>query len=255
MNKTDWTIVKPWRGTAVEQEFNSLERIFQINGKQITKDDLSDVILYETNNIRFYIKRYIIAGKGLRKYIGRSRVRAEWENLFFFQNSGIAAANVVAYGEERRLGMFKRGALITQEQTNTTDLAQLVRQKSPMFNDSQWLNSVLDQVATIATILHDKCFIHTDLKWRNILITMGKEPQVLLIDCPTGSHWPKNLLFKKMVERGIIKDLACLDKTAKYVLRRSQRMYFYNQYTNTTKLSSKHKKQIRRILYFFEGRE
>ncbi|MDP0589576.1 MAG: lipopolysaccharide kinase InaA family protein [Candidatus Endonucleobacter bathymodioli] len=255
MNKTAWTIVKPWRGTAVEKVFGSLEQIFKINGKQITKDNLSDVILYETNNIRFYIKRYIMAGKGLRQYIGRSRIRAEWENLLFFQKTGIVSVKVVAYGEEHRLGMFKRGALITQEQTNTSDLAKLVRHKSPILNDSQWFNAVLDQVASIAKILHEHCFIHTDFKWRNILITMAKKPQVLLIDCPAGFRWPENFLFRRIVERGIIKDLACLDKVAKYALRRSQRMYFYHRYANTTKLSSKNKQQIRRVLCFFEGRE
>ena len=43
----DWTVTKTWQGTAVEQAFKSLDVVFKLQGKVITKDELSEVILIE----------------------------------------------------------------------------------------------------------------------------------------------------------------------------------------------------------------
>ena len=73
---------------------------------------------------------------------------------------------------------------------------------------------------------------------------------VYLIDCPAGSFW-----WGPMLRYRIIKDLACLDKVAKYQLTRSQRLRFYLQYRGRRRLSARDKRCIRRIVGFFEGRE
>ena len=256
----DWTVTKVWHESAVKKAFSSLEQVFQINGKKITKDKLSEVILFKKAGKRFYIKKYTSAGKGLRKYLGKSRIRSEWENMLFFYQLCIPTANVVAYGEERKAGIFKKGALITEELKNTTDLAQVANRDSSKLKDPAWLYPVISQIAGIARKLHRNRFIHTDFKWRNILATDSKPPRIYLIDCPAGYQWPK-LFCGKMVARGKIKDLACLDKVAKYNLSRTQRMRFYKLYlfgdikANHTSLSLNQKNQLRCILHFFDGRE
>ena len=53
----------------------------------------------------------------------------------------------------------------------------------------------------------------------------------------------------------IVKDLACLDKVAKYNLTRTQRLRFYLDYAQQNRLSTMDKQRIRRILGFFSGRE
>ena len=55
--------------------------------------------------------------------------------------------------------------------------------------------------------------------------------------------------------RGKIKDLACLDKIAKKQLSEIERLRFYLEYKAKTQLSVKDKKEIYRVLRFFEGRE
>ncbi|WP_263081131.1 lipopolysaccharide kinase InaA family protein [Endozoicomonas sp. Mp262] len=252
-----WNVTEPWQGTAIATVFGSLDRVFQLSGKTITKDALSEVILFEAADTRFYVKRYTAAGKGLRKYLGKSRIRAEWENMLFFHQLGLPAAKVVAYGEERRGGLFVRGALITEELKATTDMARLAHQHDARLKDPKWLYPVLQQIAEIAKTLHRARFIHTDFKWRNILVTGDSHPQVYLIDCPAGYQWPQRCCGKP-VARGIIKDLACLDKVAKYHLSPSQRLRFYKWYcfgNVKQKLSVAQKQQIRRIVAFFEGRE
>ncbi|MBQ9069635.1 MAG: fibronectin type III domain-containing protein [Eggerthellaceae bacterium] len=53
----------------------------------------------------------------------------------------------------------------------------------------------------------------------------------------------------------ITKDLACLDKVAKYHLSWTQRLRFYFQYTGRTTLNAADKERVRHIVRFCEGRE
>ena len=90
-------------------DFGSLKAVFALDGERLTKDPLSEVIRVERDGVRYYVKRYSGAGKGLRRFIGRPRVKAEWQNLMLFRRWGIPTAPIVAYGMERRGGAFLRG--------------------------------------------------------------------------------------------------------------------------------------------------
>ena len=91
--------------------------------------------------------------------------------MLFFHRLSIPTANVVGYGEERHYSFFKRGALITEELKATTDLAKLAHSNDALLKNSAWVKHVIEQVADIARELHSHHFIHTDFKWRNILVT------------------------------------------------------------------------------------
>ena len=236
--------------TAAEDAFADIGKVFSLTGERITDDRFSDVIKVNIEGTNYYVKRYTSGGNGLRRYAGRSRIRAEWENMLLFHELGVPAAKVVAYGEQKSFTMLKRGVLITEEVKNTLDLAEIVYRDVDFLKDKSWVNSIIEQVATAASKLHKNGFVHNDLKWRNILVTQEEHPQIALIDCPGGSK-----PFFPLLKRAIIKDLACLDKNGKYHLSNSERMNFYKLYTGSKTLSSKQKKQIKRILSFFEGRE
>jgi tRNA A-37 threonylcarbamoyl transferase component Bud32 len=98
--------------------------------------------------------------------------------------------------------------------------------------------------------MHGDGFVHNDLKWRNILVDVKGNPAVYLIDCPLGRRMRAPFLV-----RGKIKDLACLDKIAKKQLSEMERLRFYLEYKGKAQLSLKDKKEIYRVLRFFEGRE
>lgn len=102
----------------LHDDFGSVASVFALEGERLTKDPLSEVIRVERNGVRYYVKRYSGAGKGLRRYLGRARVKAEWQNLMLFRRWGIPTAPIVAYGMERRGGAFLRGALITRGGAN-----------------------------------------------------------------------------------------------------------------------------------------
>jgi hypothetical protein len=241
-----WTLLPAF--SALQAELGSLEAVFALQGEKLTSDPLSEVILIERDGVRYYVKRYWGAGKGLRRYLGRPRVKAEWQNLKNFAKWGIPTAPIVAYGLERTAGAFVRGALITRELEHTRDLAVMAKQGDPRLGDAAWVDGVSRQLAKATRALHDHHFAHNDLKWRNLLV--NQDGELFLIDCPTGSFW-----WGPFLRYRVIKDLACLDKVACKVLSRSQRLRFFLQYRGRERLSAADKRRVRQIVKFFEGRE
>lgn len=222
------------------EELHSLESVFRLEGQPITSDRLSDLILLERDGIRYYVKRYRLAGKGLRRYLGRSRMESEWRNLFYFRDWGIATAPVVAWGLERRGGLFHRGALVTREVINARDLASLADEGDARLTDRHWVDHISRQLAAMVRNFHDRGFTHNDLKWRNILV--DDRNQLFLIDCPGGTFWWGPFLRYRKV-----KDLGCLDHMARRHLSRSQRLRFYHYYSGNNRLSESDKKYIRQV--------
>lgn len=237
--------------------FADLDSVFALVGETVAKDPLSSVQKVLLADRVFYVKRYLGNGKnrrrrwfGLRQWLIRPRVRGEWENLRMFADWGIPTARLVAYGIERHFGGFVRGALITEELAGTVDLARLARERSPRLADRAWVGQVLAQVAAITRTLHEHGFAHNDLKWRNLLVGGEASPRVFLIDCPSGGFW-----WGPFLDYRVIKDLACLDKLAKYHLSKTQRLRFYLDYVQQRHLTPGDKRRLRRILRFFENRE
>lgn len=233
---------------AAQEAFSGLDQVFALQGEPIAQDPLSDVIRVAVGDERFYVKRYHAAGKGLRRILGRPRVKGEWQNLRFFKKLGIPVAPVVAWGLERRSGLFGRGAMITREVPNTLDLATMARQADPRLSDPQWVARVSRQVAEATRTMHARRFTHNDLKWRNLLV--NDRDELFLIDCPTGTFW-----WGPFLRHRIVKDLACLDKLAKRQLSRTQRLRFYLHYRERSRLIADDKPFIHQVLSFFEGRE
>lgn len=228
--------------SALSDAFGSLDRVFALQGEQLTRDEVSDVIRVECGGARYYVKRYRKAGRGmLRNFLGKPRIQGEWENLLWFAKWGLPTAPIAAYGLERRYGRFIRGAMITQEIPNTVDLAHLSKQQDQRLRDADWVDSISRQIAAATRTLHQHGFIHNDLKWRNLLV--DDHDRLHLIDCPLGGFWQGMLLDYR-----IVKDLKCLDHYAKSNLSRTQRLRFYLHYVERTRLLEADKKHVRRIL-------
>lgn len=245
-----WHISEKYSDTRLAEVFSDLARTFSIQGEQVSWNPVGHVIKVKIDGRFYFVKKYSRGGKRLRCLAWKSRVRTEWENLSFFSRIGIPTASIVAYGQESKWGLFKRGALITEELKDTKDMAELAMKQSPLLKDRDWVRQVILQIADYTKRMHDRGFIHYDLKWRNILVTCGKEPEVFFIDCPVGRKW-----FGPVLRRGIIKDLACLDKDARYKMSKTARLWFYNRYTGRSKLSKADKLLIKRVLTFFSNRK
>lgn len=243
--RADWTLLPPFCGHTLP--FRSLEQVFGLRGEMISSDALSKVLRVEHSGRRYYVKRYHRAGKHLHRFVGRSRVRAEWENLLQLQRWGIATPPLVGYGERRTVRGF-RGALITAELPDTLDLATLAARDDARLRDRAWLDRVGGQLAAATRTLHRHGFAHNDLKWRNLLV--DNDGHLSFIDCPAGQHWRGTLLRYR-----VVKDLACLDKVARQQLSRSRRLRFYLDYLDVPRLRRQDKAQLRKLLGFFHGRD
>ena len=122
---SSWTIAAEYHASPAAQSFASLDLVFALKGQLITSSFLSDIIRVEIEGTGYFVKRYTAGGRWLRRYIGRSRIRAEWENMLLFHKLNIPAANVTAYGQETFMGVMQRGALITEEVADARDLTYI----------------------------------------------------------------------------------------------------------------------------------
>lgn len=220
--------------------FASAQACQQLEGIMVSDYGLNELRKVEVLGQCYFIKKYHRRGRGLRRFMGRSRARAEWENILLFQCLGIPTPRLVAYGEYGQNGVVVTAALPDVHDLQT--YAQHVL-------SSQFVESVIDRLSRYVRTLHRDGFVHNDLKWRNILAKPDGE-QVYIIDSPLGRHVPRLLIARR-----IVKDLACLDKVAKYRLTRTQRLRFYLRYKDMDRLRSEDKKEITRIQQFFKDRE
>lgn len=250
----NWQVADAIRDSALGEALASLDSCFALKGMRLTQDPKSVVTRHELDGKTFYVKRYTKSGKYLRKYLGRSRVRAEWENLQLFRQWGIATPAILACGEEKACGRFVRGALVTAGLDGACDLEQLARQHSPLLFEREHFRQLARQVADFTRRMHQHRFAHNDLDWRNILVVppMVEQQQaaVYFFDCPGGRFW-----LWPFLEYRVMKDLAHLDKLAREFLPLRWRLWFYHQYTGRRQLTAADKRRLRRIARYYEGRD
>jgi tRNA A-37 threonylcarbamoyl transferase component Bud32 len=249
--KIEWHIIPQYQQTLLAKQLQSFNQAYHFKGEFITKSPLSQVYKIQLDNHSYYLKKYNISRKKIQRYLGQSKIKTEWQNLLWFQQLTIPVAKIVAYGQETKGWVTHRGLLITEELVNTQDLAEIAETNPKQLQQAQWWAAISQQIARAARILHQHRFAHNDFKWRNIMVDINANPpKIYLIDCPSGMRWyPPFLAYR------IIKDLACLDKKAKYVLSKKQRLAFYKDYAQCQKLTDKDKKRITQILQFFHNRE
>ena len=95
---TVWTLDPEYAVGPSSAAFADLDAVFALQGKQITKDSISEVLYLRVGARGYYVKRYHVEGSYLRRLLGRPRIKGEWQNLLYFRAWGIPAARVVGYG-------------------------------------------------------------------------------------------------------------------------------------------------------------
>jgi hypothetical protein len=241
VNSVQW-VLSSEANTAERELFSDFNRVFEIAGRLMSSGRLCCTIKVAAGNHHYYIKRYQVRVKLLRKAFGRSRPMVEVRNITYFARLGIPVPQIVGYGRQRILGLFIRGAIVTKEIPQTVDLQTLFRMRADLWKSRHWLLQVLRLIANYVRRIHEDGFTHGDLKWRNILVTTTDGPCVFLIDCPNGG---RKLFFRR--RHLVIKDLAGLDRRAAEYLSRTTRLRFYLWYRNQTRLTQEDKALIARV--------
>jgi tRNA A-37 threonylcarbamoyl transferase component Bud32 len=194
----------------------------------------------------YYVKRYLIPGKHLRRYLGKSRVAREWRNLEWLSDHEIPIPRPIAMAEGHRWFGDYWGVIVTEEAPQAIDLRKIYRDSRELLGKRSWRLSMLARLAKVVAHMHQQGFIHNDLQWRNVLVSL-KDNQVFLIDCPAGRR-----IYLTGNRRGIVRELAFLDKMAKLALSKTDRLRFYMIYRGVSRLRERDKKEIHRILVFLD---
>jgi len=243
----------PWLAPDVTPQersaFGDLDVAIALPGERVNENAMSCLRRCRIGDKHYYVKVYFRRGRYLRRYLGRSRIRAEWENQRHFVAWDIPTSRLVAFAEQRQDGAY-RGIVVTEEVPGTIDLWTLVKKHPEKLAETAWLRRVIDRLAGHVRTMHNRRFVHNDLKWRNILVDFSNTTEVYIIDCPLG-----RVCSGPIYERGVAKDLACVDRGAWKYISRSMRLRFALRYYGADRLSEAQKKRVRRVLGFFEGRD
>lgn len=213
-----------------------------LEGELITQAKNRNVIRVKVQGKHYYVKRYTSAGKGLRAYFGRSRVRAEWENLQYFWHMHIPAPKLLAYGETRPLfSDYGAGAYVMHAIPNTVPLSS-IEQFPELLDMRSWRVELLHLIAHYVKTLHDDDFAHGDLYWRNILLALDEKPSVYFIDCPQGrKYFGPQLAYQK------IRDIACLAKDSYPYFSKTDLLRFFLAYRGHKTLTPDDKNFIKKV--------
>src|SRR5512137_1000432 len=126
VNSVQWILSS--EANATERELLSdFNRVFEMGGQRISSGRFCNTIRVAAGNHHYYVKRYQVRVKLLRKAFGRSRPMVEARNITYFARVGIPVPQIVGYGRQRILGLFIRGAIVTKEVPQAIDLQTLFR--------------------------------------------------------------------------------------------------------------------------------
>ena len=110
-----WYFSEKHQQPSYQEQFGDLDRAFTAQGEAIDHCDISQALRVTMDDRRVYVKKYTQAGSRIRKYLGRSKIRGEWENLRFFKSLQIPAPEIVACGERSGWLRYDRGILVMEE--------------------------------------------------------------------------------------------------------------------------------------------
>lgn len=245
LNSVQWHLDTSPEDADQTDAFSSIDRVFRLEGSEVSHGALCHVIKVHRGNRSYYVKRYRPRGPHVRKAVGRNRAEAEQRNLAYFARMGIPVPRVVAHGSQHWLGLLRRAAIVTEEVPSSADLETLACTRPELLRNRTWRSHVTRLLAEHLRRLHEDGFTHRDLKWRNILVTAGETPQVFLIDCPSGKHTSHLWL-----PHYIVRDLAQLDRSARQYLSRTMRLRFYLWYRGQRRLRPQDKELLAAITTF-----
>ncbi len=219
--------------------FSSLASVSSLEGETVTRAKTRDLLRVVYAGETYYIKRYWTAGKGMRAYFFRSRVRAEWENLLYFKQCNIAAPDLVAYGETRSCLNYHYGSFVMHALDDSVKaLDILLSQPTSALERRHWLR----QVAEGMRRLHDQHFIHGDCFVRNFLVSTSSGT-VYFTDCPRGRR-----MWGPFFDYGRVRDLASFYKGVRYLLSRTDQLRLLLWYQGERRFTPENRVLLKAVL-------
>jgi len=243
--------INPHCSENIQKIFQNIAEVLSLKeGTLVSSSSVSRVIRYSYDNKNYYIKHYFSRGKGLRKFFGRSKWKAECDNLIFCHALNIPVPTLIAYGSKNHFFRNFHGIIITEEVPDAIDLKKIAMHHPHIFEKKIWRREIIKIIATYVSLLHQHHFMHYDLQWRNILVTTSiREPKVYLFDMPSGRIC--KYFFSRMLKR----DFFNLYKSAVIFLSRTDQLRFYLMYYSIERLTKKDKYIIKSLIAYYRRKE
>ena len=248
-----------WNALLNAHNLDTVAGVYDLNDATqiIKRGESSEVLRIElhdgTRSHAVIVKKYWVtkpsqlwSGFWRGTFLGRSKVRCEFENLERLRALGLDAPAPVAYGEERRARCLMRSFLISECVAEPLPLDLFIRDHLPSLpveERRRTRRELIDCLADYTRRLHSHRFVHHDYFWRNIILSGKSLARFFLIDAHKGRVWPS---WAEQPSRA--KDLATLDAPAPCFFRRTERLRFFLRYVGHPSLTVEHKQLIRRAL-------
>ena len=210
-------------------------------------------ITYEGKPRVFYLKLYWnylfekIWGRAFRgSLVGRSMVRAEYENLEKLAGWGFRVPRLVAWGDHRFAGGVIHAFIITEEIPQAMGVDYLASDwfdQQDKTDREQKKAELIEEVARAVKRMHEHGFEHHDLFLRNMMVSGQDMSKLYMMDAPRAYIWPAFIMHKRRTF-----DLATLDAAATPAFTRSQRMRFMHIYLGHQRLTDADKQLVRQVL-------
>jgi tRNA A-37 threonylcarbamoyl transferase component Bud32 len=155
-----------------------------VGGELVSRSRTTATRTFEAEGATFYLKIYLYPEEGDRlrgffrgTFFGRSKARAEWENLGILADLGVDVPSRVAWGEDRRRGFLHGCFLVTQA-------VERAQRLDSCLADAKAL-PVVEDLGRLVRRMHDAGYSDGSLALRNFLYR--REGAVFFkIDCPKG---------------------------------------------------------------------
>lgn len=202
-----------------------------------------------------YIKRYHrlrwrkrIQGALRGTLFGRSRARAEFEQLRRMRAGGAPVVRAIAWGERRVLFFLRSSFLMTEAVEGSVSLTTFAQQQHRSTLPPSVRHEFVRSLGGCIRDLHARGHIHGALFWRNVLVrrSPGGGFEFHLLDAQAPRRLRPGALNGR--HAGRLTDLAEMAAVAPVFCSRAEMLRFLRAYLGTDRLDGSHRKLIGEIL-------
>lgn len=193
---------------------------------------------------RIAVKRYDRPAlkRKLKDIFRISKAVREWKVGNWLWERGVPVALPLAVGERRRWRILKDSFLISRAIKEAHQLGQYILTLHPPLaaEARRKKREVITLLAKELRDIHDKGFFHGDLNASHIMVKVGagKRPAFYFVDFESSK------VGRKVYSRQWVKELARLNESMPSFISRTDKVRFFQVYSERLKLDKKERKKI-----------
>lgn len=250
--RPEFVVSPEWEQRFRAAGWDSFGAVRALGGEKVAKGDRSGVIEVtppQASGIPpFILKRYHYPFVHmLRTFWISPKARKEFVNLRRARAVGLDTPEPLAYGAHKILGFERESFLLTVRIPGARSLREVrenvIRGKEtlPAFPRRR---DLIEEFGSQLARFHASGQFHHTLYFKNLLwVQVDGRDRLFAIDNPWGNRWTGRVFFRQAV----IRDLACLEKGAKQILPRTDRLRFLKKYLGKKRFEAQDRVLAKRV--------